>query len=183
MRDIGFGRESQIRGINAATEQQIRGIGAANQQQIRGLQAQRLNLERGLQQQASEFALNLANRGLDRQLSALGLTPTFNQLAYDPATRLLGVGGAREAEAAQGLQDLMSRWNYYQTLPQRQLDQFLGRVAGGLPAGFGTSTGTESTSRGLGSRVASGVGGALLGHTLFGGGLGTILGGIGGIFL
>jgi hypothetical protein len=120
--------------------------------------------------------------GLGRQLQAAGQLPGIQQ-GIDMRRRgaiadLGGVGSAYENLAQRQLQDQIARFQFGQTAPMQQLQQYAGLIspiAGGFPTSVGTQPG--------GSSLATGLGGALSGAALgsyvpgLGTGLGALIGG------
>lgn len=126
------------------------------------LAMQNYESERGRMQQASQFAPQLAAAD------------------YADATRLLGVGEAREAMSGQELQDLMTRWQYQQDEPGQRLARYLQMIQGGYG---GESTQSEPIYRNrLGGALGGGLAGAQLGNVFGAPQIGAGLGGLLGLF-
>jgi hypothetical protein len=164
------------RALSSASEGFGRSIGdiTAN---IAGTQYQQ---ERGIQQQAA------------LQLAALAqAAPSLYSQQFIPAQQLGQVGAAREAIAAQPLQEEMNRFAYGQRLPYEQLSGFLSSVYGSPLGSYGSPAPqqqfTNSTVGALGGALGGGIGGYTLGRMLptdflggYGGAAGGALGAIGG---
>jgi hypothetical protein len=90
---------------------------------------------------------------------------------------LSGVGSAYEQLAQRQLQDQIARFQFGQTAPMQQLQQYAGLIspiAGGFPTSVGTGPGTQSGG------VSGAFGGAVAGSAL--GGPGALIGaGLGGL--
>jgi hypothetical protein len=76
------------------------------------------------------------------QLKAAMLAPTMYQAQYAPDQQLAQVGGARESQAKDQLQEQISRYNYNQQAPKDALSQFMALINGGS-TGYGNSTTTQ----------------------------------------
>jgi hypothetical protein len=171
-----LGSGSMERALSSASEGFGRSIGdiTAN---IAGTQYQQ---ERGIQQQAA------------LQLAALAqAAPSLYSQQFIPAQQLGQVGAAREAIAAQPLQEEMNRFAYGQRLPYEQLSGFLSSVYGSPLGSYGSPAPqqqfTNSTVGALGGALGGGIGGYTLGKMLptdflggYGGAAGGALGAIGG---
>jgi hypothetical protein len=171
-----LGSGSMERALSSASEGFGRSIGdiTAN---IAGTQYQQ---ERGIQQQAA------------LQLAALAqAAPSLYSQQFIPAQQLGQVGAAREAIAAQPLQEEMNRFAYGQRLPYEQLSGFLSSVYGSPLGSYGSPAPqqqfTNSTVGALGGALGGGIGGYTLGRMLptdflggYGGAAGGALGAIGG---
>ena len=79
-------------------------------------------------------------QGLANQ--ALGMSSMLNDLMYDPAYRMLEVGGMREGKAQEQLDDSMARWAFMQQAPMANLIDYASLVGG--YAGLGGSTAGSS---------------------------------------
>ena len=160
-----------------STEAQTRALGDITSN-IAGTQYQQ---ERALQQQAQMQQAQLA-----------GLAPQMFAQQLVPSQLLAQVGSAREAIAAQPLQEKISRYQFNQQLPYQQLQGFLSSVYGTPLGGYGTTTQSyptyQNTGAGiLGGALAGGLGGYALGSMLpssflggYGGAAGGALGALGG---
>lgn len=161
--------------LSQSTEAQTRALGDITSN-IAGTQYQQ---ERALQQQAQMQQAQLA-----------GLAPQMFAQQLVPSQLLAQVGSAREAIAAQPLQEKISRYQFNQQLPYQQLQGFLSSVYGTPLGGYGTTTQSyptyQNTGAGiLGGALAGGLGGYALGQAFpslnFAGGFGApVLGAIGG---
>jgi outer membrane lipoprotein SlyB len=157
-----YGSGAMQNALTGATETYGRALGditanMANQQYM---------AERGLQQQAQLSQAQLA-----------GLAPAIYGQQYIPSQQLAQVGAAREAIAAQPLQEQMARYQFAQQLPYQQLQGYLSSVYGTPLNNYGTQT-TQAPSNYIGSAL----GGAGLGY-LAGNLLGGTTGGISNAYL
>ena len=172
-------------------------IGGFTQQDIANRLAGATGLQ-GAQQAALGAQLQAAGgvgtsqyQELQRQLSASAAAPQIYAQQFLPSQQLAQVGGAREAIAAQPLQEEMARFSYGQRLPYEQLSGYLSSVYGSPLGSFGTPAPqpqyTNNTVGALGGALGGGIGGYALGSMLpssflggYGGAAGGALGAIGG---
>lgn len=110
-----YGSGAMQRAQAAATEAYGRALGDVGT----NIAYQDYTRERGLQQQAQLAQSALAQAA-----------PSFFQASFMPAQALGQVGAAREAIAAQPLQEQIQRFQYGQQLPYQQLQGFLSSVYG-----------------------------------------------------
>jgi len=110
-----YGSGSMERALSVATEAYGRALGDVTSNIV----GQDYARERGLQQQAQLGQAALAQAA-----------PSFYQSSFLPAQTLAQVGAAREAIAAQPLQEAIQRYQYSQQLPYQQLQGFLSSVYG-----------------------------------------------------
>lgn len=110
-----YGSGAQTRAIGQATEATGRAIGDISSQ----LAAADYARERQLMQQA-----------LGQEIAAAQAAPQFFASQFLPSQQLAQVGAAREAIAAQPLQEAMTRYQFAQQLPYQQLQTFLSGVYG-----------------------------------------------------
>jgi len=75
-----------------------------------------------------------------------------------PSQQLAQVGAAREAIAAQPLQEQMARFNFGQQLPYQQLSGYLSSVYGSPMGSYGTQTQTMPSNPIIGGLAGAGVG-------------------------
>jgi len=132
--------------------------------------------ERGREQAGMESAYG-------RQLQAAGQLPGIQQgldLRRQQAIASLGgVGSAYENLAQRQLQDQIARFQFGQTAPMQQLQQYAGLIspiAGGFPTSVGTSPGQDTG--GFGGAFGGAVAGSMLPGG-FGIPIGAALGGLG----
>jgi hypothetical protein len=118
--------------------------------------------ERGLQQQA-----------LLGQITSAQAAPQIYGQQFLPSQQLGQVGAAREAIAAQPLQEAISRYQYQQQLPYQQLGGFLSSIYGTPMAGSQYAP-QQTAQRNVGAGV---LGGAALGA-----GVANMVGGDTGLF-
>jgi hypothetical protein len=172
-----YGSGAMQNALGTATEAYTRGLGDITSN-IAGQQYQQ---ERGLQQQAQLAQAQLA-----------AAAPQIYGQQFLPSQQLAQVGAAREAIAAQPLQEQMARFNFGQQLPYQQLSGYLSSVYGSPMGNFGTQT--QSTTMpsnplmgGLAGAGLGYLGGQFLGGSglmnpvsqgVIGAGLGGVLGGL-----
>jgi hypothetical protein len=151
-----YGSGAMERALGGATEAYGRALGDVSANIV----GQDYARERGLQQQAQMGQAALAQ-----------LAPSIYQQQFLPSQTLAQVGAAREAIAAQPLQEQMARFQFGQQQPIQSLMSYLSSVYGTPLAGFGQQT-TQLPE----NRLMGGIAGAGLGY-LGGQGLGYFLGG------
>lgn len=168
-----YGSNAMQGALGQATEAYTRGLGDITSN-IAGQQYQQ---ERGLQQQAQLAQAQLASAA-----------PQIYGQQFLPIQQLAQVGAAREAIAAQPLQEQMARYQFSQQLPYQQLQGYLSSVYGTPLSNYGSQT-TQSPSNYIGSALGGAglgyLGGSLLGGTTggisnayLGAGLGALGGGL-----
>ena len=201
----GFGRSlgdvtaniagTQFQAERGLQQQALGQLAGVSEQDIRtrllgaqGLQgAQQAAL--GTQLQAAGGVGTSQFQELQRQLSASAAAPQIYAQQFLPSQQLAQVGGAREAIAAQPLQEQMARFAYEQRLPYEQLSGYLSSVYGSPLGSFGTPAPqpqyTNNTIGALGGALGGGIGGYALGSMLpssflggYGGAAGGVIGGL-----
>lgn len=151
-----YGSGAMERALGGATEAYGRALGDVSANIV----GQDYARERGLQQQAQMGQAALAQAA-----------PAFYQQQFLPSQTLAQVGAAREAIAAQPLQEEMARFQFGQQQPIQSLMSYLSSVYGTPLSGYGQQT-TQLPE----NRLMGGLAGAGLGY-LGGQGLGYFLGG------
>lgn len=133
---------------------------------------------RGAERQVGDTAAKLAQDTYDTnmrsQLQAIGLLPTVQQGAVQPALTTSGVGDVQQALEQQKLNQQVAGFNYDQLAPYLQSRDILSLVAG-LPGGTNISTGSVPQGPSTGQKALSG---ALQGASL-GASLGSVVPGVG----
>jgi len=147
-----YGSGAMQRAQAAATEAYGRALGDVGT----NIAYQDYTRERGLQQQAQLAQSALAQAA-----------PSFFQSSFLPAQALGQVGAAREAIAAQPLQEQIQRFQYGQQLPYQQLQGFLSSVYG-TPMGQSQAIMPQVQTNRLGQAVGLGTLGYLGGQALQG---------------
>lgn len=147
-----YGSGAMQRAQAAATEAYGRALGDVGA----NIAYQDYTRERGLQQQAQLAQSALAQAA-----------PSFFQASFLPAQALGQVGAAREAIAAQPLQEQIQRFQYGQQLPYQQLQGFLSSVYG-TPMGSSQGIMPQTQTNRLGQAVGLGTLGFLGGQALQG---------------
>lgn len=165
---LGMGLQS--RGMQQQAAGQLGQFGLANQNAIQQMLSQlgQFGLTgQGLQQQAfSDLGTQLA-RERAYQMQALGMAPQLANMDYFDLGQLGQLGQGLDAYSQQLLGSDINRYNYYQNLPNQEL-QFLNSILnGGLTLSGSTGT-TTQPSQGS-SPLMGAMGGASLGHALFAG--------------
>lgn len=147
-----YGSGAMQRAQAAATEAYGRALGDVGT----NIAYQDYTRERGLQQQAQLAQSALAQAA-----------PSFFQASFMPAQALGQVGAAREAIAAQPLQEQIQRFQYGQQLPYQQLQGYLSSVYG-TPMGSSQGIMPQTQTNRLGQAVGLGTLGYLGGQALQG---------------
>ena len=116
-----------------------------------------------------------------RQMQAGGMLPMYSQLARQPIMDQLQVGQAVEGKAREVLQDEINRFNYYQTRPEINLQNYLRNISGNFPtqqsiptSGLATTLGSAATLGSLFNSFQDEDAGPTAGYV--GTGLGALLG-------
>lgn len=171
-----YGSGAMERALGGATEAYGRALGDVSANIV----GQDYARERGLQQQAQMGQAALAQ-----------LAPSIYQQQFLPSQTLAQVGAAREAIAAQPLQEQMARFQFGQQQPIQSLMSYLSSVYGTPLAGFGQQTTQLPENKFMGGLAGAGLG--YLGGSFLGGtpltspgqaaGLGALGGGLLGYFL
>ena len=154
--------------------------------QERGREMQALESQFGRQFSGSQADIGRQQAGMEsalgRQLQAAGQLPGIQQgidLRRQQAIASLGgVGSAYENLAQRQLQDQIARYQFGQTAPMQQLQQYAGLIspiASGFPTGINTAPSQQAST--LGGAFGGAVAGSALGP--FGTAGGAILGGLG----
>jgi hypothetical protein len=138
-----YGSGAMQNALGQATEAYTRGLGDITSN-IAGQQYQQ---ERGLQQQAQLAQAQLA-----------AAAPSIYGQQYLPSQQLAQVGAAREAIAAQPLQEEMARFNFGQQLPYQQLSGYLSSVYGSPMGSYGTQTQTMPSNPLINTAAGAGLG-------------------------
>jgi len=161
-------------------------IAAQMSQAERARQQSGLESQFGRQFSGSQADIGRQQAGMEsafgRQLQAAGQLPGIQQgldLRRQQAIASLGgVGSAYENLAQRQLQDQIARFQFGQTAPMQQLQQYAGLIspiASGFPTGINTAPGQQA------STLGGAFGGAVAGSALGGPGAlgGAVLGGLG----
>jgi hypothetical protein len=138
---------------------------------------QNYDAERQRQLAASGLLTQTYGQGLDRMGQAASFLPQIEQLRYDPAMRMMGLGSILDQRAQAELEGQISRWDAEQNAPWQRLSAYNSIVA---PMGQqgGTIVQTAPAQK-SGNPITGGLGGAMSGLALTGGNpLGAIFGGL-----
>lgn len=166
MNDVSGRVNSQFNGNNYGTtahqETLTRGLGeAANNAygQAYNLQAQLADANANRQQSAYSNERN-------NQLQAAGMLPQYQNIDYNNAQQLIGVGDIYRQESQDRLNNQYEDWAAMQNQPYRQLD-VLGNALGSAVNGQGniSATGYQSNPY-TSNRLATSIGGGLAGYGL-----------------
>ena len=131
------------------------------------------------------LAGNLASGASDAQLRGVGLFPSVVQTGQLPGQIAAQMGDWGANFQNQALQDQINRYNYYQGLPQQNLQNYAGIVNGYGGLGGQQSSGYNPTT---GQKVGGAAGGALAGAYMgsvvpgIGTAVGAVAGGLAGYF-
>ena len=178
-------RGRQLSSLESQMGRQYGGGQADLQRQQSALESQLGRLYGGSQADIARQQAGMET-GLGRQLQAAGQLPGIQQ-GIDMRRRgaiadLGGVGSAYENLAQRQLQDQIARFQFGQTAPMQQLQQYAGLIspiAGGYPTAVNTGPGQQSG--GVGGAFGGAVAGSALTPVLgpFGPIAGAALGGLG----
>jgi len=111
-------------------------------QGMTGVQGQNIANQTG----AAGQQAGIYNQGIQNQQTWAGLSPTLNNLQYDPANRMMGVGATQDARTQAELDYQRQLFDQQQQQPWQQLANYQGAVSGLGPIlqGTGTKTGTQT---------------------------------------
>ena len=125
------------------------------------------NLATGLRDISSQLAYRDYGAERDNMIKAAIAAPSLAAMDYGDLAQLERVGATREGQAADELQDEISRFNFEQNKEQDALDRYMALVAGGQ---FGSrQTLTAPITQDRTSDVLSNIGtAAQIGSSLFG---------------
>ena len=146
-----YGSQAMGTALGSATEATARALGDVGTQIAYG----GYEAERGRQQQA-----------MLGQIQSATLAPQIYGQQFLPSQQLAQVGAAREAIAAQPLQEAIQRYQFQQQVPYQQLQGFLSSIYGTPMASSQYAPPAQT------NRAASALGGAALGA-----GIGQMIGG------
>ena len=109
---------------------------------------------------------NTYGQGVDQIIKALGLYPQTAAGTLTGAQAVTSAGQQQQALSQNAINDQLQRWNYQQTSPFNNLNQFLGQVSGNYG---GTATQSNPYYMNQGANALGGaLGGAALGSTILG---------------
>ena len=138
-----YGSGAMERALGGATEAYGRALGDVSANIV----GQDYARERGLQQQAQLGQAQLAQAA-----------PAFYQQQFLPSQTLAQVGAAREAIAAQPLQEQMARFQFGQQQPIQSLMSYLSSVYGTPLASYGQQTTQLPENKFMGGLAGAGLG-------------------------
>jgi hypothetical protein len=138
-----YGSGAMQNALTGATESYGRALGDVTS----NIAGQQYQAERGLQQQAQLGQAQLA-----------AAAPSIYSQQYLPSQQLAQVGAAREAIAAQPLQEQMARYQFGQQLPYQQLSGYLSSVYGSPMGSYGTQTQTMPSNPLINTAAGAGLG-------------------------
>lgn len=138
-----YGSGAMQNALTGATESYGRALGDITS----NIAGQQYQAERGLQQQAQLGLAGLASAA-----------PSIYGQQFIPSQQLAQVGAAREAIAAQPLQEQMARFNFGQQLPYQQLSGYLSSVYGSPMGSYGTQSQTMPSNPFINTAAGAGLG-------------------------
>jgi hypothetical protein len=152
--------------LSAAYESDMnRGLQAAGMQDAmwnagEGRRLQAAGMQDQTMMNAANSQLGFLGQGMDRKMSAMGMMPQLNELAYDPANRLAAVGAVGDQRAQTELDYRRQLFDQEQNMDWGQLGKYSASLSGlsGLVPNTGNST---TTTNGGSSGAAPFIGGAL----------------------
>jgi len=111
----------------------------------------------------SGMAANLYGGNYDAERSrmqqAAGMVPMASGLDWQNIAQMGGVGRQVEGKAGEVLGDSMNRYNYYQGLPEQNLQRYIAAIQGN----YGGTTQTQQDGAGGGFNLGGALGGAATG--------------------
>lgn len=111
-------------------------------------------LSEGLTNAYAPYAFNQYNQERGLQQQAASMAPGQASTDYQDINALLGYGGMAQQQGQAELGDVVNRYNYYQNLPQQQLQQYANYVYGSPSGMNSTTTGTQPSNQPSGSQQA-----------------------------
>jgi hypothetical protein len=123
----------------SGTGQQIGALGTLGSQALTGAGLQQgaastlgSQAIQGLAQQiaAGSGLQNTYGQGIQQMLMGLGLAPTVQSMPYTDQSQLYSVGATQQQLDQQSINDAVQRYNWQQTLPYNQLNQYISQVTG-----------------------------------------------------
>jgi hypothetical protein len=147
--------------------------------------AQNYQSERDRQLASAGSLAGIYGQGQDRALQTAAMGGAINDLAYDPAQRIGGIGDFYSGRAQDALGSQIELWNAQQARPWEQVAR-LNAIASGQGGLGGTSTsvkpysGPSSAQRAIGGAASGAALGSMLGP--WGTGVGALGGGLLGMF-
>jgi len=142
--------------IKPATESAMVNSGSfGNSGLLQMQQQQQSDLQRNLGNISTQMRGNAYNTERANQMQALGMSPTFNSMAFGNAQALQQAGQMQQAQNQAELSDAYSRWQQEQQYPYQQLN-VLGSALGHNFGGSSSSTqpGPSGASQLLGGGLA-----------------------------
>lgn len=131
----------------------------------------------GLQNTAAANAAGEYQNDIAKQIQALSLVPQTTSNYFAPAQQQYSAGAQQQQLDQASINDAIQRFNYSQTLPYQQLNEYLGQIGGSYGSQGSTTSPffTNSTANALGGAL----GGAQLGSAVLGSnGLGLLSNGV-----
>lgn len=108
--------------------------------------------ERGHMMDASNEIIDTNADDRTRQFDAAQAAPDMANVDYNDIAKLAGVGATVEGKAGQILKDDMSRYNFYQNRPEKNLQNYINAINGN----YGGVTNTNNNTTGL-QKVGEGI--------------------------
>lgn len=110
--------------------------------------------------QAAGMAQDMYQQDMGNRWHAAGMAPTWAANDWADIGALEAIGQQKQGLGQQELNDAVSRWQYYNTLPYDKLGQFLNNIGGNYG---GTVVGKQPSNQPSGWQQAAGAGLGLLG--------------------
>jgi len=126
----------------------------------------------------NQFGTNAYDIGLRTQTGAMALAPGLIQANLMPSQVYGDVGDRFQTQEQLGINADIDRWNYWQNLPQQNLQNYANFVFGSPSGTYGSSIMEAPQSSPLLSMIGGGLAGGSLGAAIpgFGAGPGSLLG-------
>lgn len=143
------------------------------------LQASAAGTLGSLQNTAASNAATEYQNDIAKQIQALSLVPQTTANYDMPAQQQYAAGAQGQQLDQSAINDAIQRFNYAQTLPYQQLNEYLGQIGGNYGSQGSGSTTTPFFTNSVGSALGGALGGAQLGTSILGsGGLGLLSNGV-----
>lgn len=131
-----------------------------------------------LQNTAASNAAGEYQNDIAKQIQALSLVPQTTTNYFAPSQKQYSAGAQQQTLDQSAINDAIQRFNYSQTLPYQQLNEYLGQIGGSYGSQGSGSTTTPFFTNPTGNALGGALGGAQLGSAVLGpSGLGLLSGG------
>jgi len=162
--------QAALQGAQGNADQELKAALGLQQGQLGGL---------GLQQQALGSLGNIYGQGMQNMLQGLAVAPQTMQSTLLGPQAEYQAGQQQQGLQQQSINDAVQRWNYWQSLPYQQLNQYLGQVTGNYG---GTTSLNQPFYQNTGANIGAGILGGLGAANTIGGSSGIFPGAIASLF-